>query len=81
MADTKQPHILHDERSLSDEKAKVAQKEYALDSENELSENVDYSGAHEKTDPKEIRLVKKLDLWIMPTLWLMVRQSLILMML
>lgn len=28
-------------------------------------EKVDYSGAHEKTDPKEIKLVKKLDRWIM----------------
>lgn len=26
---------------------------------------VDYSGAYEKTDPKEIALVKKLDRWIM----------------
>lgn len=26
---------------------------------------VDYSGAYEKTDPKEIALVKKLDKWIM----------------
>ena len=31
----------------------------------------DYSGAHEKTDPREIKLVKKLDWWIMPILWLM----------
>ncbi|KAK8100392.1 major facilitator superfamily domain-containing protein [Apiospora kogelbergensis] len=31
----------------------------------------DYSGAHRKTDPAEIKLVRKLDLWIMPTLWLM----------
>lgn len=31
----------------------------------------DYSGAHEKTDPREIALVKKLDWWIMPILWLM----------
>lgn len=30
---------------------------------------VDYSGAYEKTDPKEIALVKKLDRWIMPMLW------------
>jgi len=29
----------------------------------------DYSGAAEKTDPKEIALVKKLDRWIMPMLW------------
>lgn len=28
-------------------------------------DKVDYSGAHEKTDPKEIALVKKLDRWIM----------------
>jgi hypothetical protein len=31
----------------------------------------DYSGATEKTDPKEIALVKKLDRWIMPMLWSM----------
>lgn len=31
----------------------------------------DYSGAHEKIDPAEIRLVKKLDRWIMPMLWSM----------
>ncbi|KAF2437594.1 MFS general substrate transporter [Karstenula rhodostoma CBS 690.94] len=31
----------------------------------------DYSGAHEKTDPREIALVKKLDRWIMPMLWSM----------
>lgn len=28
-------------------------------------ENIDYSGAHEKVDPAEIKLVKKLDRWIM----------------
>lgn len=32
---------------------------------------IDYSGAYEKTDPKEIALVKKLDRWIMPMLWSM----------
>ncbi|KAK2016139.1 major facilitator superfamily transporter [Colletotrichum eremochloae] len=32
---------------------------------------VDYSGAQEKTDPKEIALVRKLDKWIMPMLWSM----------
>ncbi|KAK8110716.1 uncharacterized protein PG998_007173 [Apiospora kogelbergensis] len=31
----------------------------------------DYAGARFKTDPEEIRLVRKLDTWIMPTLWLM----------
>ena len=34
-------------------------------------QNVDYSGATAKTDPKEIALVRKLDWWIMPILWLM----------
>jgi MFS family permease len=31
----------------------------------------DYSGAHAKTDPREIALVKKLDWYIMPILWAM----------
>lgn len=30
-------------------------------------ENIDYSGAHKKTDPAEIALVRKLDWYIMPT--------------
>jgi hypothetical protein len=30
-----------------------------------IAEKQDYSGAHEKTDPREIALVKKLDRWIM----------------
>lgn len=34
-------------------------------------DRTDYSGAHEKTDPKEIALVRKLDKWIMPMLWSM----------
>lgn len=28
-------------------------------------DKIDYSGAHAKTDPKEIALVRKLDKWIM----------------
>lgn len=32
---------------------------------------LDYSGAHAKVDPFEIKLVRRLDLFIMPTLWLM----------
>jgi hypothetical protein len=36
-----------------------------------IVEKTDYSGAHEKTDPREIALVKKLDRWIMPMLWSM----------
>ncbi|KAH8179456.1 major facilitator superfamily protein [Sarocladium implicatum] len=32
-------------------------------------EALDYSGAHEKVDAREIALVRKLDWWIMPILW------------
>ena len=43
-----------------------------LDDEKGTSEEpVDYSGAHEKTDPAEAKLVRQLDLWIMPTSWFM----------
>ncbi|KAK7954671.1 major facilitator superfamily domain-containing protein [Apiospora saccharicola] len=33
--------------------------------------HVDYAGAQAKTDPEEIRLVRKLDMCIMPVLWVM----------
>ncbi|PPJ61173.1 hypothetical protein CBER1_10295 [Cercospora berteroae] len=36
-----------------------------------IVEKIDDSGAHEKTDPREIALVKKLDRWIMPMLFSM----------
>lgn len=34
-------------------------------------EPTDYAGAHEKHDPAEIKLVRKLDWHIMPMLWFM----------
>ncbi|KAF4452155.1 tartrate transporter [Fusarium albosuccineum] len=37
----------------------------------QVDEERDYTGTAKKTDPEEIRLVRKLDLWIMPTLCLM----------
>ncbi|KAI0843103.1 putative MFS transporter [Hypoxylon sp. FL0890] len=37
----------------------------------ETNEQVDKFGAHAKTDPAEIKLVRKLDLYILPILWLM----------
>lgn len=45
------------------------------------AEHVDRFGAHEKTDPKEIKLVKKLDRWIMvchflPAAWALFEQVL-----
>lgn len=54
--------------SIIDEKRSIDQKEYAIDPESS-EEQIDYSGAHAKTDPEEIKLVKRLDLFIMPTLW------------
>jgi len=53
---------------VSEEKVKAATV-YEEDVDNEKPiptvGKTDYSGAHEKTDPKEIALVKKLDRWIM----------------
>ena len=60
----------HVETYTGNEKDNTLQREYTLDEEGKRPvEKVDYSGAHEKTDPKEIALVRKLDIWIMPMLW------------
>lgn len=48
--------------------APLAETEEILKAEPEV---LDYSGAREKSNPREIKLVRKLDLWIMPMLWLM----------
>lgn len=55
------------------EKPDVSQQENYLEEESDGKRDVklDYSGAHAKTDPAEIKLVRKLDIWIMPMLWLM----------
>jgi hypothetical protein len=50
------------------EKPTSAHKEHLFDQDHVA---VDYSGAHAKLDPEEIKLVKRLDMLIMPTLWLM----------
>jgi hypothetical protein len=55
---------------LSEKQGAFHHNEYTLDEEGRQVK-VDYSGATEKTDPAEIKLVKKLDWWIMPTLWAM----------
>lgn len=56
-----------------EEKNKEIQLEYIVgDEEGRTAEATDYSGATKKTDPAEIALVRKLDKWIMPTLWVMV---------
>ncbi|KOC18221.1 putative pantothenate transporter [Aspergillus flavus AF70] len=57
----------------TDEKPDTLHREYTLGQDGVKSpqHQGDYSGARKKTDPVEIRLVRKLDTWIMPTLWLM----------
>lgn len=39
--------------------------------ENQMFSSTDQTGAHRKTDPAEIRLVRKIDWIMLPTLWLM----------
>ncbi|KAI8237118.1 hypothetical protein K4K54_001064 [Colletotrichum sp. SAR 10_86] len=58
-ADIEKQQVLHQEHS------------HVADDDKTIEPAVDYSGATAKTDPEEIKLVKKLDLWVMPTLWLM----------
>lgn len=49
-----------------DSVAEIHMLEYASSQEKSPAQGpVDYSGAYEKTDEKEIALVKKLDRWIM----------------
>ncbi|CAN9473030.1 unnamed protein product [Alternaria alternata] len=50
-----------------DEKYQSQHTEY----EEKVQPKVDYSGATAKTSPEEKKLVRKLDIWIMPMLWLM----------
>lgn len=51
------------------ERTSVEQHEFVMLDKERSSARADYSGAHEKTDPEEIKLVRKLDMFIMPTLW------------
>jgi hypothetical protein len=61
-----------DKHDINPEDPTALHREYTVTSEGDKqAAKIDYSGAHEKTDPVEIRLVRKLDLWIMPTLWAM----------
>lgn len=54
-----------------DTKTSFSEVEFKEGSRLEAREDADYSGAVAKTDPAEIKLVKKLDWRIMPTLWAM----------
>lgn len=51
-------------QALDAEKQNSAHQEYSSEVLDKKT-NGDYSGATAKTDPEEIKLVKKLDLWIM----------------
>jgi hypothetical protein len=53
---------------VSAEKDATSHLEYGLKDEKHAG---DYSGAQAKTDPEEIKLVKRLDWFIMPMLWMM----------
>lgn len=53
------------------EKPSEIQVEDAVTENHKLEDGGDYSGATAKTDPKEIALVKKLDIRIMGILWAM----------
>ncbi|KAJ3941021.1 uncharacterized protein N0V96_008897 [Colletotrichum fioriniae] len=71
-------HNAHGERPVSSqEKVAVNQMEHVLTTDDPalmkqpVIEKVDEFGAHTKTDPKEIALVKKIDWYILPILWLM----------
>lgn len=52
------------------EKVESSRYEQDIDTKQDGDKRLDYSGAHAKTDPAEIALVKKLDWYIMPMLWL-----------
>ncbi|KXT17533.1 hypothetical protein AC579_3195 [Pseudocercospora musae] len=54
-----------------DEKHVTVHEVGALSENSSKQISVDYTGARDKVDPEEIRLVRKLDLWITPTLCFM----------
>lgn len=54
--------VTHNEELLSPTQT----LDYPIKPDLDAIARIDYSGAHEKTDAREIKLVKKLDLWIMP---------------
>jgi len=69
MAETKVSEVQYvDNKGAFDEKLAPVQTNASYDEERlkQPAERPDYSGAAEKTDPVEIKLVKKLDWYIMP---------------
>ena len=59
---------LHEVVDTLQEKPTHSHHEYTMDEEGtRITSPVDYSGAREKTDPAEIRRVRNLYIWVMPT--------------
>ena len=61
MFDRKKVHNEPARQNSLDQKAEIDQKEFAVESENDSRNDLDYSGSSKKTDPAEIALVKRLD--------------------
>ncbi|BCS22547.1 uncharacterized protein APUU_30772S [Aspergillus puulaauensis] len=51
--------------------AEAAQHVELVKSDGACKTDIDKFGSYDKIDPLEIKLVRKLDMWIMPTLWVM----------
>lgn len=68
MAGTEKHDIMHSELQpvTTKDEQKLYQEELTHDDKGNAIVGLDYSGAHKKSDPREIALVKKLDRWIMP---------------
>lgn len=68
MSAVEKQDVIHAELATTTtrEKQEMFQNELTMDDKGNAIANFDYSGAHEKSDPREIALVKKLDRWIMP---------------
>lgn len=66
-----QPPVVERTASRDIEKQTSAHQEEVLDKSMHQPQG-DYSGATAKSTQEEIKLVRKLDLYLMPTLWIMV---------
>ncbi|KAK8066655.1 hypothetical protein PG997_013402 [Apiospora hydei] len=63
--------ICHSPEKTPDPAKMAQEQDKSTHPANGLTAQIDYAGSQAKTDPEEIRLVRKMDRWIMPVLWLM----------
>lgn len=68
-AQAQAPSPVDDKNHISHVEANTRDEQYQ--EKGVFVDNIDEFGGHKKTDPREIALVKKLDWFIMPVLWLM----------